>query len=422
MLTSQMLRRWTLRGFTYFGLTFYSQGVIAAIQAIHGDVARTVAGETNLSSTLAQSLILAGLAVAVVRQPHRYWRLCPPLWPLLCIAALALLSVLWSENPGRTLRRAVALSECMLFGMFLYRTDGLERTIERIGQVCVAMAALSLVVFIAVPSVGRETALGYERALRGVFPQKNTMAECMLLGMCCYAYRSLRGLDWRSVGALGLLGLCVLLGRGASVLMVAGVVGVMTLWLRLNGLPVLRLGLLFVLVWAGVALVVALVGFPEEVFALAGRDMSLTGRVPLWEAILPEIWRAPLWGHGYAGFWNVGSPTVQMIWRFAGWEAPDAHCSYLDILLQLGGVGLLLYVCAWSTLFRRAWVAGRDRFEPATFVWMYGVALLLIGTDEGVIPIPNLWTALLPVALLALSRHLALTRPGRQTVRGLHYA
>ncbi len=402
----RQVRSWTSLCFIYFGLTYYSQGVIAALQAASGDVAHTVSGETNLASTIAQSVILAGLSIAVACAPGRYWRLCRPVAPLLCIAAWALLSVLWSGDPVRTLRRAVALGECLLFGMFLYRTDGLERTIGRVGQVCVAMAVLSLLAYVAAPSIGRETALGYEHAMRGVFPQKNSMSECMLLGLCCYAYRFVEAPRWRQAGAVALLALCLVLGRGASVLAVAGVVMLAAAWMRLRGKPVLRLGLLFLAGWSAVVLAAGLIVFPQDVFALAGRDASLTGRVPLWQAIWPEIMRAPVLGHGYAGFWNADSPTVQMIWRYAGWQAPDAHSSYLDILLQLGVVGLALYLWSWTHMFARARAAWTG-LRSSRFVALYGVTLLLIGLDEGVIPIPNAWTALLPVALLAMARHLA---------------
>ena len=414
MLTRHAARRAVTIGFTYFGLTYYSGGVIAALQAASGDVARTVAGETNLSSTVAQSVILAGLLIVVARDPAGYLRLCRPLLPVLCIAGLAVLSTVWSADPVRTLRRSVALCECLLFGLFLHRTAGLERTIGRIGRVCVAMAVLSLVAYVAAPSIGRETALGYERAMRGVFPQKNSMAECMLLGLCCLttarrsgAGRQRRGRFW---GSIALLAGCLLLGHGASALAVAGVVGLAMTWTALAGRPALRLGFGFVLAWCGVAAAVALLVFPGDVFALMGRDLSLTGRVPLWQAVLPEIGRAPLLGYGYAGFWSADSPTVQMIWRYAGWSAPDAHSSYLDILLQLGAVGLALFAWAWGTLAHRIIAAWRTGYPPAHFAAVYGAALLLIGLDEGVIPIPGLWMALLPQTLLALSRHLALVR------------
>ena len=422
MLSRRVLSDWALPCFTYFGLAFYSQGVIAVLQAASGDVARTVAGETNLLSTIAQSLILAGLLLAVACAPARYGRLCRAILPVLSISALTLLSVLWSGDPPRSLRRAVALTECVLFGMFLYRTAGLERTIDRIGQVSVAMAALSLLAFVAAPSIGRETALGYEHAMRGVFPQKNTMSECMLLGLCCYAYRLVDAPRWRHAGAVVLLALCLVLGRGASALAVAGVVVLAALWMGLQGKPVLRLGLLFLVGWSAVALAAALIAVPQELLALVGRDATLTGRVPLWQAVWPEIMHKPWLGYGYAGFWNADTPTVQMIWRYAGWQAPDTHNSYLEILLQLGAAGLALYVWCWVQLFARARAAQRTGLGSARFVLLYGVTLLLVGLDEGVIPAPNAWTAMLPVALLTLSRHLALRRAAGVGTHALSHA
>lgn len=187
----------------------------------------------------------------------------------------------------------------------------------------------------------------------------------------------------------------------------------MAVWMRLERKPVLQLGLAFLIGWSAVAGIAALIWFPQELFALLGRDASLTGRVPLWLAIWPEVLRAPVLGYGYAGFWNAASPTVQMIWLYAGWQAPDAHSSYLDILLQLGAVGLALYAWSFAALFARARAASRTGFTTSRFGVLYGAALLLIGLDEGVIPIPNAWIALLPVVLLAMSRHLALRRGER---------
>ncbi|MDT7950102.1 MAG: O-antigen ligase family protein [Acetobacteraceae bacterium] len=420
------MSRWASRCFAYFGLSYYSQGVIAALQAAQGDVARTVAGETNLSSTVAQSLILAGLCIAVIRAPDRYWRLCGPLIPVLGVLGFALLSVLWSSDPARSLRRSVALSECVLFGMFLFQAGGLERTVGRVGRVCVTMAVLSLLAYVALPSIGRETASGYEQAMRGVFPQKNSMAECMLLGLCCYAYRLVAAPRWHHGAAALLLIMCLGLGRGASALAVAGVVCLVAVWLRLQGNPLLRAVLLFLVGWSVVAVAVALIVSPQEVFALVGRDASLTGRVPLWQAIWPEILQAPVIGYGYAAFWDANAPAVQMIWRYSGWPAPDAHSSYLDILLQLGAVGLILYMVVWTRLFTAARDALRTGLGSARFVLIYGTTLLLAGLDEGVIPIPNAWTALLPVTLLAMARYRSLYRaahriPLPETTSPNHY-
>ena len=67
--------------------------------------------------------------------------------------------------------------------------------------------SLSLVTFVLLPSVGRETAFGYEGAMRGVFPQKNTMGEAMLLAISCYLFQLIEGSKTprAALGAIGLL-------------------------------------------------------------------------------------------------------------------------------------------------------------------------------------------------------------------------
>jgi exopolysaccharide production protein ExoQ len=67
---------------------------------------------------------------------------------------------------------------------------------------------------------------------------------------------------------------------------------------------------------------------------------SLTGRLPIWQAISGDIAKQPILGYGYGGFW-----TDQQVWDYSfirHWEFNHAHSAYLESLLNLGFVGLLL--------------------------------------------------------------------------------
>ena len=76
---------------------------------------------------------------------------------------------------------------------------------------------------------------------------------------------------------------------------------------------------------------------------------SLTGRVPLWQALIDQIGQHPWVGAGFAAFWSplnlarMGSSEVS--------GAPSAHNGYLEEVLNTGVVGftLLLAFCL-STL------------------------------------------------------------------------
>jgi O-antigen ligase len=70
-----------------------------------------------------------------------------------------------------------------------------------------------------------------------------------------------------------------------------------------------------------------------------GRDTTLTGRTGLW-AQLVSMNSAPLLGTGFETFWL--GPRAEAIWRIYWWHPNQAHNGYLEILLNLGGVGVLL--------------------------------------------------------------------------------
>jgi len=67
--------------------------------------------------------------------------------------------------------------------------------------------------------------------------------------------------------------------------------------------------------------------------SVLGRDETLTGRTEIWASLLPVVDRHPLLGAGVGGFW-----TSETRARYAS----EAHSGYLDVLLDLGFLGILL--------------------------------------------------------------------------------
>jgi O-antigen ligase len=76
--------------------------------------------------------------------------------------------------------------------------------------------------------------------------------------------------------------------------------------------------------------------------------MDLTGRVPLWPILLPEIEQRPWLGAGFAAFWNP--ENVYQFEQLAGWPVTSAHNGFLEEVLNTGMVGLaiLLTFCFYT--------------------------------------------------------------------------
>jgi O-antigen ligase len=85
-----------------------------------------------------------------------------------------------------------------------------------------------------------------------------------------------------------------------------------------------------------------------------GRDFSMTGRVDLWKAIFSVIKERPLLGYGYEAFWTEFGVKDAYISRFAGWLPGSAHNGFLDIMLELGVAGAIIFGIHYVLSLRRA--------------------------------------------------------------------
>jgi O-antigen ligase len=65
-----------------------------------------------------------------------------------------------------------------------------------------------------------------------------------------------------------------------------------------------------------------------------GRDATLTGRTDVWAQLLPVVLQHPFGGSGFGSFWTPGAREFYQI--------SEGHSGYLDVLLDMGFVGLLL--------------------------------------------------------------------------------
>lgn len=78
---------------------------------------------------------------------------------------------------------------------------------------------------------------------------------------------------------------------------------------------------------------------------------TLTGRTPIWETLIGYAAARPITGYGYGSFWTPA--RIEVISKDQGWVVGDAHLGYLDVLLEVGVAGLLLFVLMQILAIRR---------------------------------------------------------------------
>nr|WP_254701031.1 O-antigen ligase family protein [Curtobacterium pusillum] len=194
----------------------------------------------------------------------------------------------------------------------------------------------------------------------------------------------------RAIGWLVVAGGVLLLTRSSTVLAAALVVAVslvVALWIR--RVPTERRTPRYLVVLV-VAVVVGVVAFLARgaVSELLGKGADATGRGDIWQHVLALIHQHVVVGWGWIGYWWPDIPTLADLAHRKGVTYLQAHDAYLDVWMQTGVIGLLLFALYVVTTLSRSWSSatriGYDRtlsprpFEPVSLLPLLVVVALLV--------------------------------------------
>ncbi len=98
----------------------------------------------------------------------------------------------------------------------------------------------------------------------------------------------------------------------------------------------------------------------SDIISSLGRDETLNTRTDIWAILVPYAMQNPLLGHGVGGFWTDAMRTM---------SDANAHNGYLDIILNMGFVGHILF-----SLFLLSCCLKARKVMVADFDW--GVLLI----------------------------------------------
>ncbi|MEA5449343.1 O-antigen ligase [Leptolyngbya sp. CCNP1308] len=264
------------------------------------------------------------------------------IWALLI---LAVCSFIWSDFPDWSLRKGITTIQTTYFSVYFASRFNIKQQVHilvwALGIVALFVIAFSL----AFPSSAIETGSN-AGALRGPFTQKNLLARIATLGVIVFLVSLLerKMSSWFLwIGLFAQL-LIVLLTTSKTALLLLFTIFILIpiykslKWKMTVAIPILITAVLFL---AGIAM---LVSFNWESYLTAlGRDPGLSGRTGLWEAAIDKIKEKPWIGYGYQGFWQEGGGATE-IWKQEGYKPPHAHNGYINIALDLGLVGLFIFL------------------------------------------------------------------------------
>ncbi|MEL7241491.1 MAG: O-antigen ligase family protein [Cyanobacteria bacterium J06573_2] len=309
-------------------------------------------------------------------------------------------SVIWSDLPMVTLERILPLLRVTIFGIYFSARFTIKEQLNLLAWAFSIAALLSLIVCVAVPSygvVGAGLIVGQEElvhsgAWRGIYNHKTFLGSIMSLGSLILLFCGLDKLQYRhpwTIFSAFLISTFVLLRSTTIAALLIFLISVLLVLFfqlerkRFDLFITLFLGFSLV----GSLLVTVIVSNAENIFNSFGRDATISGRTLIWPLLINKIQERPWLGYGYDTFWKGGwEGEVADIWRalIAGFEPPHAHNGFLEICLDIGFVGLAIFVIwfVFSCLRSLVWLHQNQTIEGIAPIILLIHILLLSLTES----------------------------------------
>jgi exopolysaccharide production protein ExoQ len=306
------------------------------------------------------ALMVLGLIILLGRR-HRFRLMLSDNGWLVAFCALCLFSLLWSEEPGTALKRWIRLAGDVVVILLILTERDPEETIYRVlRRMAILFLPLSVLLIRFYDQLGRIYTLYGTQMWVGVADHKNSLgALCAFTGIVLVWQGLTRWpkMDWLNAGLVAMAGY-LLLGSRSSTAAVVFVLGVLLLVVQSRIKKDVRkfnraiiTGLIVLLVLQVIAVFFLNKSLAPIFFSAAGRDSSLTGRVPLWQKLIEMGNRTPLLGRGFTSFW-LNNERVTEVWRTFTDTPLTAHNGYIDIYLDLGLAGLLIFFFLLAQTYR----------------------------------------------------------------------
>ncbi len=324
-------------------------------------------------------LAVVGLGILWVRRAElTLLRFAPS--SLLAFLALALLSALWTTDTGDTLNGWIALLGYTVIAITIGHVRDTLQTVRAIGDTLRWLLVLSLglellsgvLLDMPFPFLGIQGNLAGGGPIQGIFGTRNMLGFVAVIALITFV------IEWRSrsvtrgvgVASIALAGMLALLSSSPSVVVLAAGVGVATAALSIvRHAPPERRALaqwaLGALVTVGLLTAFAL---RHQIIRVLDAGSDFSTRADLWNQLLEFIAERPVLGWGWFGRW----PADEFPFVYVNILLEDTHRSalnaYFDVLLQLGWVGLVLFLVLGGVALVRSWLVASVR-RSVVYAW-----------------------------------------------------
>ncbi|HEY8281807.1 MAG TPA: exopolysaccharide production protein [Leifsonia sp.] len=373
---------------------------------------RALMGWPGLIGALSVLVVLAALSFVAQRKLIEWHGLLPI--SILLFVGWCALSIVWSDYQWATVAGVVYQLIFAFLAIYIALVRDAIQIVRVVGDVLrvlltasLALEVLSgLLLDLPIRFLGIEGNIAAGGPIQGLFGSRNQLSIVALIAFVTFLVE----LRTRSVrppvaaASITLAVLCILLAHSPVIAAVSVVVGLATL--ALFGLRQVAPSHRRYYQWALMAFTLAAIAaayiYRARVIDLLNARADFQVRYRLWIQIWELIPINQTAGWGWVGGWPTDLYPFTAIQDATGVYHADGLNAYLDVYLQVGLIGLILFVALVALAFGRSWLLASNK-RSVVYAWapLVLVALLVTSVFESSILFDAGWLLLVICAVKA---------------------
>jgi exopolysaccharide production protein ExoQ len=397
-------------------LVFYAVHGTPSFESLRssGDSASSLSGlATNgRQSGFVESILIPGVAFSIVmwlliKNVKRVLSMALQMWVQTLLSLLTILSLAWSQDPFRSAYNGCFCFIETLFAYYLVTKFDVEELRSVLMMAGFAISIVGLAMVLLTPQFSVTSSARDGVAWTGLFTDRTSTGKAMVFLLSPAIVFVRKTFRYRHILYFLLLSFLTFMAHAATARVILILYIAVMAAIRFYKTFGRRSSVVIAGILAAAGAVVVSAGFmlSSVVLTTLGRNATLSGRTVIWGFVARSIAKRPLLGYGFYSFWlGMKGESARLIVG-THWTFGYAHNGVLEIWLQLGLVGVVLFFITLLQATKNAWFCLRHDCPPGV-QWYIGLIVLtmLYNVDESTVFWPiDLLTILYLVACAGLS-------------------
>jgi exopolysaccharide production protein ExoQ len=356
-------------------------------------------------------ILCLGLLILLKRKFNWFRAIKENIWVMVVIGYM-LVSIIWTDIPYISFKRWIRELNAVVMAFMIASEPNPRQVLESLFRKTIyVLIPYSVLLIKYYPNFGVMYSWSGGQMWTGICQHKNGLGRLCLISIFFLIWTLIRRWLGRDISVTGyqttievfilILTLWLLKGSDSysATSLVALAAGIATfvslLWMKKHGIKIGSIMLMAIITFViGFGITTVLVGGSTmgTFSSSLGRDSTLTGRTDIWAALLPVAMQHPFFGSGFGGFWTTLTRDK--------FQISECHNGYLEIILELGFVGILFFSIFMLSCCRKAIKALDHDFDWAGLWICFLIMTVIYNITESSI---NTFTSQLSAVVLFLS-------------------